>query len=134
MFRSKNKTGKQVENKPNPIVSTHAQWAENAVSPRSDRVMIYLEGQDKLTPKQLHSTIKKYWITAIVLNMGVLLLMVHGMYTIITKNIENPVKMVRVDGKLIEESEDERRRILIDNVIKRVEIKEQNNQDPEEGT
>lgn len=108
-----------------PTSSKDQEWAQATKRVRPDRILLYLDKQDHLNPYQLKDTIKRYWAVGIALNLISLGLIAHAFFYTTSANINNQVKLVRVDGKFVEESHDERRRILVENIIKRVEIKEQ---------
>lgn len=110
-------------------LSSNLPWAKKVQKPRHDRIINYLEDQDKLSPQRLFQSIKRYWIIAVAFNVLTLGLLGSSMWDTISKNLSNPVKLVRVDGKIVEESLDERRSILVENVIQRVQIKQQQTQD-----
>lgn len=120
MFKRKKKTPDVKVTTP---ISTHPEWARKVASPTHERVLGYLDKQSRLSPLHLFRSIRSYWLIAIFFNLVALGYLAASITVPLNQNLDNQVKLVRIDGKFIEESFDERRKVLVDNILRRVEIK-----------
>lgn len=105
------------------IFTNFPEWAKNSKSEEKDRVYTFLSHQQNVPPRVFFNTVRRYWFLAIAMNIISLIYLSMSFVTPYNKNMANPVTLVRVDGKLIEETIDQRREVLMENVLKRVEIK-----------
>lgn len=123
MFK-KNKAPKE---KQLPL-TTAPDWQRAAKKTELDRISLYFYHQQAVPPRQYFNSMKKKWLIATVLNLLSLSLIAMSIIIPIQKNLSNDVKLVRVDGLLIEEARDQRRDVLVENVLMRTKIKKENNQ------
>lgn len=102
--------------------STQIKWAEKIAQTSSERLAIYVNSALREPPAQYRKEVRLYWLTAIALNTISIILISFSLYIPTNKNLNNDVKLIRVDGKIINEAQDQRRDVYINNIIRRVEM------------
>lgn len=111
-----------MKKKQHKIASTKVEWAKKVVEPHGERLAIYFSSALREAPQKYQKETRFYWLIAITLNIASLAFVLTSFYIPINRNLNNEVKLIRVDGKIVNEAKDQRREVYINNIIRRVEI------------